>query len=92
MFSQCCQLCTLVRFLKKGEIVPNVPQCGKFQDFSVTQILREINFREFRRPKPAFFAILGALNFVNIVNISLQKVQSKNSQPLNVQKWQILHF
>ena len=36
----------------------------KFQDFSITQILREINC-----------AIFGALNFVNLVNFSLQKVQ-----------------
>ena len=47
----------------------------KFQDFSVIQILREINFRESRSCKTAFFANLGALNFVNLVNIGIQKVQ-----------------
>ena len=36
----------------------------KFQDFSVTQILREINFEYFELLKIAVFAILGALNFV----------------------------
>ena len=35
-----------------------------FQDFSVTQILREINFRESRRSKFAVFVIVEDLNFV----------------------------
>ena len=51
----------------------------KFQDFSITQILREINFEDSRSGKTAFFAFLGAtnhiINFVNLVNFSLQKVQ-----------------
>ena len=48
----------------------------KFQDFSVIQILCEIIFRESRSSKNAVLAILGAQNFVNLVNnISLQKVQ-----------------
>ena len=33
----------------------------KFQDFSITQILREINFGEFRSAKIAVFANFGAL-------------------------------
>ena len=47
----------------------------KLEDFSVTQILREIKFGESRGPKTAIFAILGALNFVNLVNFIFQKVQ-----------------
>ena len=47
----------------------------KFQDFSVTQILREINFGEFRSSKNAIFAIFGTPNFIDLVNFSLQKVQ-----------------
>ena len=47
----------------------------KFQDFSVIQILREINLRESRSSKTSVFAILGALNFVDFVIFSLQKVQ-----------------
>ena len=47
----------------------------KFQDFCITQILREINFWDSRSAKTAIFALLGAVNFVNLVNISLQKVQ-----------------
>ena len=46
----------------------------KFQDFPITQFLREINFRVFRRSETAIFAILRALNFVNLLNFSLQKV------------------
>ena len=34
----------------------------KFQDFSVTQILREINFRDFRSAKSAILTHLEALN------------------------------
>ena len=68
----------------------------KFLDFSVIQILREINFGESRSSKTAVFAILGALNFVNLVHFSLQKVQkfmiNQNSEPLNVVKWLILNF
>ena len=47
----------------------------KISGFSVTQILREINFEEFRSSKNAIFAMLGALNFVNLSDFSLQKVQ-----------------
>ena len=47
----------------------------KVQDFTITHILREINFGESRRSKTAFLAILGALNFVDLVNFSLQKVK-----------------
>ena len=47
----------------------------KFQDFSVIHILRETNFEASRSCKYANFAILGALNFINLVNFSLQKVQ-----------------
>ena len=35
----------------------------KFQDFSATQILREINFGHFEAPKNASLTILVALNF-----------------------------
>ena len=47
----------------------------KFEDFSVNQILRGINFGESRSSKTTVFAILGALNFVDLVNFHLQKVQ-----------------
>ena len=48
----------------------------KIRDFSVTQILREINFEECRSSEIAIFAILGALTFVNLVDFSIQKVQT----------------
>ena len=47
----------------------------KFQDFSVTYILREINFGDSRSFKTAVFAIIEALNFDDLVNFSLQKLQ-----------------
>ena len=47
----------------------------KFHDFSITQILREINFGDSRSFMTAIFAILEALNFDGLVNFSLQKLQ-----------------
>ena len=35
----------------------------KFHDFSITQILREINFKDFRSAKSAISTRLEALNF-----------------------------
>ena len=49
----------------------------KFQDFSVTQILREIVFGGSRCSKIAILAILGALNFVDFVNFSLHIIIKK---------------
>ena len=45
----------------------------KVQEFFVTQILREIKFGEYSSSKPAFFAILGALEF-----FTLQKFLKKS--------------
>ena len=56
----------------------------EFQDFPVIQILREINFRDFRSSKTAIFSFLGAPNIANLVIFSLQ-----NSEPLNVFKWHL---
>ena len=41
----------------------------------ITQILREINFWDSRNAKTAIFAILRAVDFVNLVNFILQEVQ-----------------
>ena len=63
----------------------------KFQDFSVIQILREINFGESRSTKTAVFAISGSLYFDNLLNICLQKVKKftlenvKRSQKFKIQ-------
>ena len=43
----------------------------KFQDFSVTQILREINYGESRKSKTAVFAIFGATKVIILSNFSL---------------------
>ena len=68
----------------------------KFQGFSITQILREINFGYSRSAKPVVFAISRAVKFVDLVEFSLQKVQKlikdQNSEAQNLLKWQILQF
>ena len=43
----------------------------QFQEFSVIQILRETNFEGSRSAKSIIFAILGAPNFVKLVDFSL---------------------
>ena len=58
----------------------------KTQDFSVIQILREINFRGCRSPKTAIFAISRALNFVYLVNFSPLKVQKIIKSKLRASK------
>jgi len=45
-------------------IITDFSTVWKFQDVSVIQILREINFRESRSSKTAIF---GALRFINLV-------------------------
>ena len=42
--------------------------------FSETQVLREINFAESTSSKTVYFAFLGTLRLVDLVNFSLQKV------------------
>ena len=68
----------------------------KFQDFSITHILREINFGDSKMSKFDIFAIFGPLNLIDWVNLSFPKVQkfmkNQNSEPLNMSKWQILPF
>ena len=70
---------TSQRLIRKGG--KHVLSCRRqrtvwiYQDFSVIQILREIKIGESRNPKIAIFAILEALDFVSLVNFSLQKVQ-----------------
>ena len=65
----------------------------KFQYFSLTQILREINFEDSRNAKIAVFALLVSVDFVHLIKI--RKIGAKIhenqiSEPLNVLKWQIL--
>ena len=47
----------------------------KIQDFSAIQNLCEINFGILEVLKLPVFVVLGALNFVNFENSTLQKVQ-----------------
>ena len=54
---------------------PDILTVLKCQDFSVTQILREINFGDSRSSIAAVFVSLEAPNLANWVNFSLQKGQ-----------------
>ena len=56
---------SLVDLKKNYNYVDMVPTVWRFRDFSITQILREINFGESRSSKIAIFAILGVLNFID---------------------------
>ena len=59
----------------------------KVQDFSVTQILREIIFGECNSAEIAIFAFFGALNSVYLViNSSLQKVQNSVNSKFTASK------
>ena len=65
-----------MKFVKLEQTVLPTFTVWKFQDFSVIQILREISVEESECYKTAgVFAILGALNFVDMVNFSFLKVQ-----------------
>ena len=84
---------------KHSRLVSNlliVAQCGwEFQDFSVIQILREINFGESRSSKTANFCNFrdcGFFYFGKFQSSKLQKLENQNSEPLNMLKLQILHF
>ena len=52
-------------FKNLTQVILNLCTGWKFHDFSVTQILRQINFEECRSSKTAIFAILVALNSIN---------------------------
>ena len=73
-------------------------EISEFLEFSVTQILRESDFAEFRSFKTAVFAILGAMYLVNLVYLSLKKMQKFiviiqiQSSQIPMLKWQILRL
>ena len=67
-------------FERDGAAPYFLPTVWKFQDFSVTQILREANFGKSTRCKTATFTKLGVQKFL----------KNQNSEPLNLLKWQIL--
>ena len=64
----------------------------KFHDFSITQILREINFGNCKSAKSAILTHLVILNFDFYEFFALFEGLKPNSEPQNVFKWQILHF
>ena len=72
------------------------PQCGNFRIFQslrfyVKSILGILEVQILQ-----FLAIFWVMNFANFWNFSTQKSakihKNPNSEPLNVLKWQILHF
>ena len=66
----------IVHSTKKDGMLYSLPcTVWKYQDFSIIQILHEINFGESRSCKKAVFVIFGALSFVNLDIFSLQKLQ-----------------
>ena len=58
----------------------NSTQCGNFQDFFITDILREINFGDSWSAKSADFAILEAVNFEIWQISALKKSKIHKSQ------------
>ena len=49
--------------------------CGKFRIFLSLRFYVKSILENLREPKTFFFALFGALNFANLVNFSLLKVQ-----------------
>ena len=67
----------------------------KFHDFSITQILREINFSDCSSAKSTILTHLEALIFYidEFLHFLRPKIdQYKNSEPLKLQKWQFFNF
>ena len=63
-----------------------------FHDFSITQILRKINFWDSRSAQSSIFTHLEveALNFdiYDLFQILYAETYKKNSEPKKLQKWQ----
>ena len=68
----------------------------KFHDFSVIQILREINLGQSKSCKNAIFAHFWYSEFYQFCKFQPSKSEkihkNQNSETLNVVKWLILHF
>ena len=58
-------------FLRK---IWETQQSVEFQNFSISQVLRETKIEDSRSAKNAVFAILRPLNIVDLVNFGLKKV------------------
>ena len=65
----------MIQLVKQLERNKTSNTVWKLQDLTITQILCEINYGESRSSKTTTFALLGALNFVGLVNFTFQKVQ-----------------
>ena len=58
----------------------------KFQDFSATQISREINFGHFEAPKIAILTIWAAVNFEVLETINIFKHEIAQNSKLKASK------
>lgn len=76
--------------------VTNFAQCGNFIFMYVTQILREINFEDFRSSNTAIVKIYQGSEFWFLVIFcyfwGLKYYKNWNSKPLKHQKWQTFNF
>ena len=59
--------------LNVDQILGNLPRCGNFSVFYITQILREINLENLKVLKRLFLPFFAVLNFVTLVNFSFQR-------------------
>ena len=59
----------------------------KFHDFSITQILREINYGEYRSPKNGSYCFFGALNFVFGSFSAFKKCKKSQKSKFRASKW-----
>ena len=80
-----------------GRLGPNGSKWDQMGQYN-SEFLRgpRVTVWKFSVPKLPFFAISGVLNFVNLPDFALQKVQNcikcQSSEPLNLLKWQILRL
>ena len=58
----------------------------KFQDFCITEILCEINFVDSRSAKTVDFAILGALNSVDLIISAYKKCKNSSKSKFRASK------
>ena len=83
-----------MKFIETSILVNLVRGHREFQDFSISQILCEINFWDSRSSKTAVFAIFAKdcefCSFGKFQPLKIARIhENQNSEPLNVLKWLI---
>ena len=69
-----------------------LPQCGKFEIFSLTQILRELKVGQSKVSKSAILTHLEALNFDFYAFLHILKAEIHQINILEPLKWRKLQF